>query len=69
MFIEEHLPNRPLFTTADLIREYDLFSKSMLHKLIKEKKIDAVKIGVKYFIPREEVVRFFTDNLVSNQGV
>ena len=64
MSIESTLPNQITFSLKQL-QDLGLFRVSTAKKLIITGQLEAVKIGVKLFVLRAEVIRYFNDNIVS----
>jgi len=63
MRIDDILPQQIMFSLRDL-QNLGFMKISTLKKFIKQGDIKAVKIGIKLFILRDEVIRYFNENIV-----
>ncbi len=59
--MEELLPKKVSFSLKEL-EELGFIKITTAKKLISEKKIKAFRVGIKYFILRDEVVNFVNKN-------
>ena len=63
MIIENVLPKQIMFSLRDL-QDLGFMKISTLKKFISQGDIEAVKIGTKIFILRDEVIRYFNENII-----
>ena len=63
MIIENVLPKQIMFSLRDL-QDLGFMKISTMKKFIGQGDIEAVKVGVKIFILRDEVIRYFDENIV-----
>lgn len=63
MSIENTLPKQIMFSLRDL-QDIGFMKISTLKKFIVQGDIEAVKVGAKLFILRDEVIRYFNDQIV-----
>jgi len=61
--IEKSLPKQIMFSLRDL-QNIGFMKVSTLKKFINQGDINAVKVGAKFFILRDEVIRYFDENIV-----
>lgn len=65
---EELIPIRILFPLRD-IEELGIIKVSTMKKLIALGKIEYVKIGVKIFIVRNELIKYLQDNTIHSKDI
>ena len=62
MSIENTLPKQIMFSLREL-QDIGFMRISTLKKFIGQGDIEAVKVGAKLFILRDEVIRYFNENI------
>lgn len=65
MDLDNTLPKQIMFSLRDL-QDIGFMKISTMKKFITQGDIAAVKIGTKLFILRDEVLRYFNDNIVQH---
>lgn len=63
MSIENTLPQQIMFSLREL-QDIGFIKISTAKKFINQGDIEAVKVGVKLFILRDEVIRYFNEQIV-----